>query len=202
MSAIRKWLAAGLLVIVPVAITIWVLDWIVGTLDQTLLILPAQWQPDRLLGFHVPGFGVLLALAILLVVGAIASNFLGRKLVAWSDILLHRIPVVRSIYSGVKQVSDTLFSENGNAFRKAVLLQWPREGVWTIGFVTGVPGGDAANYVPDDCLSVYVPTTPNPTGGYFVMLRKSDCVELKMNVDEALKYVVSMGVVIPGGVTK
>ena len=199
MSAIRKWLAAGLLVIVPVAITIWVLDWIVGTLDQTLLILPAQWQPDRLLGFHVPGFGVLLALAILLVVGAIASNFLGRKLVAWSDILLHRIPVVRSIYSGVKQVSDTLFSENGNAFRKAVLLQWPREGVWTIGFVTGVPGGDAVNYLPDDCLSVYVPTTPNPTGGYFVMLRKSDCVELKMNVDEALKYVVSMGVVIPGG---
>ncbi|MEO7128764.1 MAG: DUF502 domain-containing protein [Rhodoferax sp.] len=202
MSAIRKWLGAGLLVIVPVAITIWVLDWIVGTLDQTLLILPAQWQPDRLLGFHIPGFGVLLALAILLVVGATASNFIGRKLVAWSDILLHRIPVVRSIYSGVKQVSDTLFSENGNAFRKAVLLQWPREGVWTIGFVTGVPGGDAANYLPDDCLSVYVPTTPNPTGGYFVMLRKSDCVELKMNVDEALKYVVSMGVVIPGGVTR
>ena len=202
MSAIRKWLGAGLLVIVPVAITIWVLDWIVGTLDQTLLILPAQWQPDRLLGFHIPGFGVLLALAILLVVGATASNFIGRKLVAWSDILLHRIPVVRSIYSGVKQVSDTLFSENGNAFRKAVLLQWPREGVWTIGFVTGVPGGDAANYLPDDCLSVYVPTTPNPTGGYFVMLKKSDCVELKMNVDEALKYVVSMGVVIPGGVTR
>ncbi|QDL36676.1 DUF502 domain-containing protein [Rhodoferax sediminis] len=199
MAAIRKWLLAGLLVIVPVAITIWVLDWIVGTLDQTLLILPAQWQPDRLLGFHIPGFGVLLALAILLVVGATASNFLGRKLVGWSNALLHRIPVVRSIYSGVKQVSDTLFSENGNAFRTAVLLQWPREGVWTIGFVTGVPGGDAANHLPGDCLSVYVPTTPNPTGGYFVMLRKSDCVELKMNVDEALKYVVSMGVVIPGG---
>jgi len=199
MAAIRKWLLAGLLVIVPVAITIWVLDWIVGTLDQTLLILPAQWQPDRLLGFHIPGFGVLLALAILLVVGATASNFLGKKLVDWSNALLHRIPVVRSIYSGVKQVSDTLFSENGNAFRKAVLLQWPREGVWTIGFVTGVPGGDAANHLPDDCLSVYVPTTPNPTGGYFVMLRKSDCIELKMNVDEALKYVVSMGVVVPGG---
>ena len=199
MSAIRKWLLAGLLVVVPVAITIWVLDWIVGTLDQTLLILPAQWQPDRLLGFHMPGFGVLLALGILLVVGAIASNFLGRKLVAWSDIVLYRIPVVRSIYSGVKQVSDTLFSENGNAFRKALLVQWPREGVWSIGFVTGVPGGDAANHLPEDCLSVYVPTTPNPTGGYFVMLPKSDCIELRMNVDEALKYVVSMGVVTPGG---
>ena len=199
MGAIRKWLLAGLLVIVPVAITIWVLDWIVSTLDKTLLILPVEWRPDRILGFHVPGFGVLLALAVLLVVGALASNFLGRKLVDWSDLLLHRIPVVRSIYSGVKQVSDTLFSENGNAFRTAVLLQWPREGVWTIGFVTGTPGGDAATYLPDDCLSVYVPTTPNPTGGYFVMLRKSDCIELKMSVDEAFKYVVSMGVVVPGG---
>ncbi|MGH8820657.1 MAG: DUF502 domain-containing protein [Rhodoferax sp.] len=199
MGAIRKWLLAGLLVIVPVAITIWVLDWIVSTLDKTLLILPVEWRPDRLLGFHVPGFGVLLALAVLLVVGALASNFLGRKLVDWSDLLLHRIPVVRSIYSGVKQVSDTLFSENGNAVRTAVLLQWPREGVWTIGFVTGTPGGDAATYLPADCLSVYVPTTPNPTGGYFVMLRKSDCIELKMSVDEAFKYVVSMGVVVPGG---
>ncbi len=169
MAAIRKWLLAGLLVIVPVAITIWVLDWIVSTLDKTLLILPESWQPDRILGFHVPGFGVLLALAVLLVVGATTSNFLGRKLVDWWDLLLHRIPVVRSIYSGVKQVSDTLFSENGNAFRTAVLLQWPREGVWTIGFVTGTPGGDAATHLPHDCLSVYVPTTPNPTGGYFVM---------------------------------
>ena len=199
MAAIRKWLLAGLLVIVPVAITIWVLDWIVSTLDKTLLILPESWQPDRILGFHVPGFGVLLALAVLLVVGATTSNFLGRKLVDWWDLLLHRIPVVRSIYSGVKQVSDTLFSENGNAFRTSVLLQWPREGVWTIGFVTGTPGGDAATHLPHDCLSVYVPTTPNPTGGYFVMLRKSDCIELKMSVDEAFKYVVSMGVVVPGG---
>lgn len=198
MAAIRKWLLAGLLVIVPVAITIWVLDWVVSTLDQTLLILPAEWHPDKLLGFHIPGFGVLLALVILLVVGATATNFFGKKLVDWSNALLHRIPVVRSIYSGVKQVSDTLFSENGNAFRKAVLLQWPREGVWTIGFVTGVPGGDVVNYLRDDYLSVYVPTTPNPTGGYFVMLKKSDCVELKINVDEALKYVVSMGVVMPG----
>ncbi|MDR3452905.1 MAG: DUF502 domain-containing protein [Rhodoferax sp.] len=198
MAAIRKWLLAGLLVIVPVAITVWVLNWIVGTLDQTLLILPTQWNPDKLLGFHIPGFGVLLALAILLVVGATATNFFGRKLLDWSDAVLHRIPVVRSIYSGVKQVSDTLFAENGNAFRKAVLLQWPREGVWTIGFVTGVPGGDVVNYLRDDFLSVYVPTTPNPTGGYFVMLKKSDCIELKMSVDEAFKYVVSMGVVIPG----
>lgn len=199
MASLRKWLFAGLLVIVPLGITVWVLQWIIGTLDQTLLILPGTWQPDKLLGFHIPGFGVLLALAILLLVGAVTSNFLGKKLVIWGDALLGRIPVVRSIYTSVKQVSDTLFSESGNAFRTAVLLQWPRPDVWTIGFVTGSPGGDVANYLVGEYLSVYVPTTPNPTGGYFVMLRKSDCIELKMSVDEALKYVVSMGVVVPGG---
>ncbi len=197
MAAIRKWLLAGLLVIVPVAITIWVLEWIISTLDKTLLILPSGWQPDKLLGFHLPGFGVLLALAILLLLGATASNFFGNKLLKWWDAMLNRIPIVRSIYSGVKQVSDTLFSESGNAFRKAVLVQWPRQDVWTIAFVTGAPGGDAANYLKGDYLSVYVPTTPNPTGGYFVMLKSSDCIELKMSVDEALKYIVSMGVVIP-----
>jgi uncharacterized membrane protein len=199
MSAVRKWLLAGLLVIVPVAITIGVLQWVIGTLDRTLLILPEAWQPDRLIGVHIPGFGVLLTLAILLSVGAVVSNFMGKKLVIWGDTLVSRIPVVRSIYSSVKQVSDTLFSPSGNAFRTAVLVQWPRTDVWTIGFVTGTPGGDVTNYLVGDYVSVYVPTTPNPTGGYFVMLRKSDCVELKMSVDEALRYVISMGVVIPAG---
>ncbi len=199
MSAIRRWLLAGLLVLVPLAITFWVLNWIVGTLDQTLQILPGAWHPDQLLGRHVPGFGVLLALAIVLIIGAVASNFLGRKLVGWWDALLGRIPIVRSIYSSVKQVSDTLFAENGNAFRQALLVQWPREGVWTIAFQTGTPGGDVLNHLEGEYLSVYVPTTPNPTGGYFVMLKKSDCIELQMSVDEALTYVISMGVVVPGG---
>ncbi len=197
MSALRKWLFAGLLVVLPLAITVWVLQWILGTLDQTLLILPTAWHPDRLFGIHIPGFGVLLALAILLVVGAITSNFIGRRLVSWSDSLLARIPVVRSIYSGVKQVSDTLFSENGNAFRKAVLIEWPRPGVWTIAFLTGTPGGDVPQHLQGDYVSVYVPTTPNPTGGYFVMLPRADVVELRMSVDEALSYVISMGVVVP-----
>ena len=198
MTAIRRWLLAGLLVLVPLGITVWVLNWIVSTLDQTLEILPEAWHPDRLLGLHIPGFGVLLAMAIVLVIGALATNFFGRKLVGWWDALLGRIPIVRSIYSSVKQVSDTLFSENGNAFRKALLVQWPREGVWTIAFQTGIPGGDVLNHLEGDYLSVYVPTTPNPTGGYFVMLKRADCIELKMSVDEALTYVISMGVVVPG----
>ena len=197
MSALRKWLFTGLLVIVPGVITIAVLNWIVGTLDQTLQILPGAWHPDKLLGFHIPGFGVLLTLLILLVVGATASNFAGRKLVQWGDRLVSRIPVVRSIYSSVKQVSDTLFSESGNAFRTAVLVQWPREGVWTVAFITGTPGGEVAAYLRDEFVSVYVPSTPNPTGGYVVMVRKSHCVELDMSVDAALKYIISMGVVAP-----
>ncbi|MCY7371757.1 MAG: DUF502 domain-containing protein [Polaromonas sp.] len=197
MASLRRWLLAGLLVLVPLMITLAVLNWIIGTLDQTLMILPQAWHPDRLLGFHIPGFGALLTLLIVLLMGGIASNFFGKRLVQWGNSLLSRIPIVRSIYSSVKQVSDTLFSENGNAFRKALLVQWPREGVWTIGFLTGLPGGDVVNHLSGDYLSVYVPTTPNPTGGYFVMLKKSDCIELKMSVDEALTYVISMGVVVP-----
>lgn len=207
MPALRKWLFSGLLVLVPLIITLWVLEWVVSTLDQTLRILPTSWQPDQLLGVHIPGLGVLFALVIVLSIGALASNIIGNKLVSWWHALLHRIPVVRSIYSGVKQVSDTLFSEKGNAFRKALLVQWPHEGMWTIAFLTGSPGGDVLFHLQsmpggaehDEFLSVYVPTTPNPTGGYFVMVRKSACVELQMSVDEALTYIVSMGVIVPGG---
>ncbi len=201
MSALRKWFIAGLLVIVPLVITLGVLNWIISTLDQTLAILPETWQPDRLLGVHIPGFGVILTLVILLGVGCIASNFIGRKLVGWGDSLVRRIPVVRSIYSSVKQVSDTVFSDSGNAFRKAVLVQWPREGVWTVAFVTGTPNGEVAALLRDDYVSVFVPTTPNPTGGYFVLVRKSECIELDMSVDAALKYIVSMGVVAPPDIT-
>ncbi|MDP3134516.1 MAG: DUF502 domain-containing protein [Burkholderiaceae bacterium] len=202
MSSLRKWLLSGLLVLVPLIITLSVLEWVISTLDQTLNILPAAWMPERWLGWRVPGLGVLFALAVVLSIGAFASNFVGNKLVNWWHALLHRIPVVRSIYSGVKQVSDTLFSEKGNAFRKAVLVQWPHEGSWTIAFLTGRPAGEVAGLLPLDCVSVYEPTTPNPTGGYFVMLRRADCVELAMTVDEALTYVVSMGVIVPGSALK
>ena len=202
MHALRKWLLSGLLVIVPLVITLGVLNWIIGTLDQTLFVLPEAWQ-QWLNEHRVRGLGVLLTLGILLGVGAIASNFVGKRLLGWGDAVVRRIPVVRSIYSSVKQVSDTLFSENGNAFRTAVLIEWPRQGVWTIAFVTGAPGHEVLGHLGGgEFLSVYVPTTPNPTGGYFVMLRRSDCIELRMSVDDALKYIVSMGVVVPGGPSK
>ena len=199
MFSLRKWLFSGLLVIVPLFITLAVLKWIIDTLDQTLWVLPVMWQ-RWLYENNVRGLGVLLTLGILLVVGAIASNFVGKRLLGWGDAVVRRIPVVRSIYSSVKQVSDTLFSESGNAFRTAVLIQWPRADSWTIAFVTGAPGREVLGHLGGgDFLSVYVPTTPNPTGGYFVMLKRSDCIELKMSVDDALKYIVSMGVVVPGG---
>jgi uncharacterized membrane protein len=211
MPSLRKWLLAGLLVLAPLIITLWVLEWVVTTLDQTLHILPRQWHPDQLLGVHIPGLGVIFALAVVLIIGAMASNFVGNRLVTWWHALLHRIPVVRSIYSGVKQVSDTLFSEKGNAFRKALLVEWPHEGMWTIAFLTGAPAGDVLTQLQaqpggdaaaDEFVSVYVPTTPNPTGGYFVMVRRSACQELAMSVDEALTYIVSMGVIVPGSTKK
>lgn len=200
MARFRKWLFAGLLVLVPLIITLWVLEWVVSTLDQTLNVLPTAWLPQSWLGVRIPGLGVVFALAVLLSIGALASNIIGNKLVNWWHALLHRIPVVRSIYSGVKQVSDTLFSEKGNAFRKALLVRWPHGDMWTIAFLTGSPGGEVARHAPpSDYWSVYVPTTPNPTGGYFVMVRKADCLELEMSVDEALTYVISMGVIVPTG---
>ncbi|HSG77600.1 MAG TPA: DUF502 domain-containing protein [Burkholderiales bacterium] len=194
----RKYFITGLLIWIPLVITIWVLDLIVTTLDQSLHLLPPQWRTESFLGFHVPGLGVILTLVIVFVTGVLATNFLGARLVnLWNEIL-HRIPVVNSIYSSVKQISDTLFSSSGQAFRKALLVQWPREGMWTIAFLTGRPGGDVVRHLPGDYVSVYVPTTPNPTGGYFVMMARKDVIELDMSVDAALKYIISMGVVAPG----
>ena len=193
----KKYLITGLLIWIPLVITIWVLKLVVDTLDQSLLLLPPQWRTESFLGYHVPGLGVILTLVIVFVTGVLATNFLGARLVhLWHEIL-HRIPVVSSIYSSVKQISDTLFSSSGQAFRKALLVQWPRQGVWTIAFLTGVPGGDVTNHLTGDYVSVYVPTTPNPTGGYFVMLPRQETIELDMSVDEALKYIISMGVVGP-----
>jgi uncharacterized membrane protein len=194
---LKKYFITGLLIWIPLIITIWVLKVIFDTLDQSLLLLPVSFQTESWLGVHIPGLGAVLTILIVLVTGIFATNFFGAQLVElWHDIL-NRIPVVNSIYSSVKQISDTLFSSSGQAFRKALLVQWPHEGMWTIAFLTGAPGGDVTKHVPPDCLSVYVPTTPNPTGGYFVIVRRSQVIELDMSVDQALKYIISMGVVPP-----
>lgn len=183
--------------LVPLVITIWVLKSLIGMMDQSLLLLPEQWHPHTIFGRDIPGFGVILTFAIVFITGAIATNFFGMQIILLWEKLLNRLPVVKSIYSSVKQVSDTLFSDSGNAFRKAVLVQFPHQGAWTIAFLTGTPGGDVANHLRGEYVSVFVPTTPNPTGGYFLMMPKADVIELEMSVDEALKYIISMGVVAP-----
>ena len=196
-NPIRRYFITGLLVWVPIVITVWVLSFLVGTMDQTLLLLPSAFRPETLLGFYIPGIGALLTLLVIFLTGVFAANILGQRLVRYWERVLARIPVVNSIYNGVKQVSDTLFSPTGQAFRKALLVQWPSPGMWTIAFMTGTPGGDVVNHLQGDYLSIYVPTTPNPTGGYFVMVPRDSVIELDMTVDEALKYVISMGVAVP-----
>ncbi len=193
----RKYFITGLLVLVPLVITLWVLNLIIGTLDQSLLLLPPDLQPEALFGYHLPGFGTVVTLLIILLTGLVTRNIIGTRLLRLWELLLQRIPVVNSIYSSVKQVSDTLLSSSGNAFRKALLVQYPHAGSWTIAFQTGVPGGDVKNHLSGDYVSVYVPTTPNPTSGFFLLYRREDVIELEMSVDEALKYIVSMGVVAP-----
>ena len=194
---IKRYFITGLLIWVPLVITGWVLSLIVSTLDQSLRLLPESVHPEKLVGFAIPGAGAVLTLLMILVTGLLAANFIGQKLVVWWEKLLARIPVVNSVYNSVKQVSDTLFSPNGNAFRKALLVRYPHQDSWTIAFLTGQPGGDVRNHLQGEYVSVYVPTTPNPTSGFFLMMAAKDVVELDMTVDEALKYIISMGVVAP-----
>lgn len=193
----RKYFITGLLILVPFATTLWVLHAIISTMDQSLLLLPPQWRPEQLVGFKVLGIGTILTLLIVFLTGLLAQNFIGNFVIeAWESVL-KRIPIVNSIYSSVKQVSDTLFSSSGAAFSKAILVRFPHTEAWTIGFLTGEPSEDVARHFTEAHISVYIPTTPNPTSGYFLMVPRAATIELDMSVDEALKYVVSMGVVSP-----
>ena len=193
----KSYFVTGLLIWVPLVITAWVVNLLIGSMDMTLDLLPIQWQPKTWLGREIPGLGVLMTGIIILVTGLLGQNFIGQRLVGVWENLLSRIPIVRTIYSSVKQVSDTILSPSGNAFRKALLVQYPRTDVWTIAFQTGSPSDEVSANVSGDMISVYVPTTPNPTSGFFLMMPVDQVIELKMSVDEALKYVVSMGVVAP-----
>ncbi|WP_233146157.1 DUF502 domain-containing protein [Pigmentiphaga sp. NML080357] len=191
----KRYFVTGLLIWVPLVITVWVLSLVVSTLEA---VVPSVLTSESLFGRHIPGFGLAVVIVVVLLTGMGAANLLGRKLLEIWEGLLQRIPLVRSIYNSVKQVSDTVLAPNGQAFRKAVLVQYPRQGAWTLAFLTGTPSGEVAAHLPADCVSVYVPTTPNPTSGFFLMVPRADIVELGMTVDAALKYIVSMGVVAPG----
>ncbi|MBU6143031.1 MAG: DUF502 domain-containing protein [Betaproteobacteria bacterium] len=193
-SHFKRYLLAGLLLWTPIAITIWVITWVFDALDN---VLPVALRSEVLFGVHVPGFGVLVVVLFILITGFLAANLIGQKLVEVWEGVMRRIPLVRSIYSSVKQVSDTILSPNGQAFRQAVLVQYPRHGSWTIGFLTGTPSAEVAAHLPADCVSIYVPTTPNPTSGFFLMMPRAEVIELSIGVDAALKYVVSMGTVPP-----
>lgn len=212
MALFRRYFITGLLIWVPIGITLWLLDLVVTTMDMSLALLPASWHPTSLLGVRIPGFGVLLTVLVVFLTGLLTANFFGQWLVRFWEGMLARIPIVNSVYSSVKQVSDTLLSPQGNAFRRALLVEYPRQGCWTIAFQTGMPAeevrrkvdaigpvGDRSEGAGAEMVSVYVPTTPNPTSGFFLMLRRDQTIELSMSVDEALKYIVSMGVVAPTG---
>jgi len=194
---LKRYLIAGLLIWLPLAITLWVLDFIVTTMDRTLMVLPASLHPDQVLGIHIPGLGLVMSVIILLVTGALAANIIGARMFYWWESVLVKIPIVRPIYSGVKQISDTLFASKGQSFRKVVLIEFPNRGQWTFGFVVGAPGAAIERETAGDLITVYVPTAPNPTSGYVLMVRPSEVKELDVTVDDALKFHLSMGVVAP-----
>jgi uncharacterized membrane protein len=190
----RKYLITGLLVWVPLGITLWVLNLTIGTMDQTLGLLPESWHPDRVLGIHIPGLGVILTLVVVGLTGLLMHNVLGQHVWRYWEGILQRIPFVSSIYSGVKQVSDTLLSGKGNSFRKVLLVRYPHAESWSLAFQTNVPG-EVSNKFGEPYVAVFIPTTPSPVNGFYFFLRKADTIELDMSVDDALKTIVSMGVV-------
>ncbi|WP_283121219.1 DUF502 domain-containing protein [Neisseria subflava] len=198
-KALKKYLITGVLVWLPIAVTIWAMTYIISAADRLISLLPESWQPQHFWGFNIPGLGIVAATVVLFVTGVFAANVLGRRILGAWDSLLGRIPVVKSIYSSVKKVSESLLSDSSRSFKTPVLVPFPQPGIWTIAFVSGHIPDKLKGSLPqdDDYISVYVPTTPNPTGGYYIMVKKSDVRELDMSVDDALKYVISLGMVMP-----
>lgn len=194
MKYIRSYLLAGLVVWLPILLTIWILSFIIDLLDHSIALLPNAYQPVHVFGVNLPGLGVVLSLVILLATGVFATNFLGQRLVRWSELFLDKIPLVRSIYNTSKQMIQAVFSTNSQAFRKVVLVEYPRKGVWTLAFQTGTTSEELTKYLQDDMISIFVPTTPNPTAGFLLMVSRNEVKELTMSVEEALKYIISLGV--------
>ena len=199
MAALKKYIIAGLLVWLPFAATVVIVKLVIDLLDKTILLLPPEWHPVALLGFSIPGFGIILALSILLLTGMLAANLFGRRFVEIWERILNKIPLVRSIYSSIKQISNTIFDPSGKSFRKVVMLQYPKKGLWSIGFLTNDNVGDEMSAVDDRLVAVFIPTTPNPTSGFIIMTRNDEITELDMSVEEGFKFIISMGVIIPDG---
>jgi len=194
---VKKYLLTGLLVWVPLGITIWVLNLTIGIMDQSLMLLPASLQSEKMIGVHIPGLGVILTVAIVLGTGLLARNVLGQRLLGYWDGLLNRIPFVNAIYKSVKQVSDTLLSSDGNSFRKVLLVRYPHPEAWSLAFQTSVAEGEVASHMDGEYVGVFIPTTPSPVNGFYFYVRKADTIELSISVDVALKSIISMGVVAP-----
>jgi len=191
----KKYFITGLLIWVPLGITVWVLDLLIGNMDKSLLLLPHGLHPDVWLGVHIPGLGAVLTLLVIFLTGLFAANIIGQRLIGFWESLLGRIPVVKSIYHGVKQVSDTLFSGSGEAFRKVLLVRYPHPQAWSLAFQTAVPGREVAEKLDGEYVGVFIPTTPSPVNGFYFFVKKSETIELDISVDQALKYIISMGVV-------
>lgn len=196
MAPLRRYFITGLLIWVPLGITIWVLNALIGAMDQTLLLLPEHWRPEVWLGVRIPGLGVLLTALVIFVTGLVSANLIGQRLLAYWEGLLTRIPVVRTIYGSVKQVSDTLLTGSGHAFRKVLLVHYPHPNAWSLAFQTNVPG-EVRSRLGDEWLAVFIPTAPSPVNGFYFYVRREETIELDISVDAALKYIVSMGVVAP-----
>lgn len=197
MKAFKKYFITGLLIWIPLVITVWVVSAIVGTMDQSLHLLPQSIHPDKLLGFHIPGAGTVLTLLVIFFTGLVTANIIGQKLVRFWEAILARIPIVKSIYYSVKQVSDTLFSGSGEAFRKVLLVRYPHPQAWAVAFQTSTPARQISELLNEEHVSVFIPTAPSPVNGFFFFVKKSETIELDISVDDALKYIVSMGVVPP-----
>ncbi len=199
MGTLRKYIIAGLLVWLPLAATVVIIKLVVDLLDKTILLLPPEWQPATVLGFSIPGFGVILAISTLLITGMLAANLFGRRLVSFWESVLNRIPLVRTIYNSVKQISTTLFDSKGKSFRKVVMLEYPRKGLWSIGFLSNNNVSTDIDNLPEGIVAVFIPTTPNPTSGFIIMTPREDITELEMTIEEGFKFIISMGVITPEG---
>lgn len=193
-KSFRSYLLAGLVVWLPILVTIGVLRFIVDLLDNTLALLPNDYQPENLLGIYIPGCGVILSLVLLVGTGIFATNFFGQRMVGWGEAILSRIPFIRSIYNTAKQVINTVFSSNGDAFRKVLLIEYPRKGLWSLAFQTGAATQEINAHIQEEMISIFIPTTPNPTSGFLMMIPKKEAIELNMSIDEALKFIISLGV--------